>query len=52
MSDGVLELVAIKGASEMGSIIGGLTKPKKIAQGHAVKITLKKHNIPMQGNWD
>jgi len=47
-SDGLLELLGIKGTFEMGASTAQLTKPKKVAQGRNLKIVCKRHGTPLQ----
>jgi diacylglycerol kinase (ATP) len=47
VSDGLLEVVGIKGTFDMGTIQSGVTKPKKIAQTKTVKMICKR-SVPVQ----
>eukprot|EP01119_Soliformovum_irregulare_P017506 TRINITY_DN5223_c0_g1_i1.p1 TRINITY_DN5223_c0_g1~~TRINITY_DN5223_c0_g1_i1.p1 ORF type:complete len:636 (-),score=169.56 TRINITY_DN5223_c0_g1_i1:47-1954(-) len=46
-SDGLLEIVGIKGALDMGVIKSGTKKPPKVAQGRSIKISCKV-GMPLQ----
>jgi diacylglycerol kinase (ATP) len=46
-SDGLLEVVGIKGAMELGATSRGLTKPKKLAQAKTLKLVVK-NSMPVQ----